>query len=95
MRLIIETDEKTITAAAPISTEPGRGDAIDGGAPAASLFQSVTAAAPARTETGNFGDGIDGGQPPEFLVQALKSAASPARSTTGSESSDGGAARNT
>ena len=94
MRLIIETDEKTITAAAPISTEPGRGDAIDGGAPAASLFQSMTANATPRTESGNFGEGIDGGKPPEFLVQALKSAASPAKST-GSEGSDGGAARNT
>ena len=94
MRLIIETDEKTTTAAAPISTEPSRNDAIDGGAPSASLFQSVTATATTRTETGNFGDGIDGGKPPEFLVQALKSAASPARST-GSENSDGGAARNT
>jgi hypothetical protein len=94
MRLIIETDEKTTTASAPISTEPSRGDAIDGGAPAASLFQSVTGTATSRTESGNFGDGIDGGKPPEFLVQALKSAASPAKSTA-SESNDGGAPRNT
>jgi len=94
MRLIIETEEKSTIAAAPISTESGRGDAIDGGAPAASLFQSMTANATPRTESGNFGEGIDGGKPPEFLVQALKSAASPAKST-GSEGSDGGAARNT
>ena len=72
MRIIIETEEKTTIAAAPISTEPGRADAINGGAPAASLFQSVAATATTLTETGNLAEGIDAGKPPEFLVQALQ-----------------------
>ena len=94
MRVVIESEEKPTIAPGQTSTEPGHVEAINAGAPAASLFQSVTSSATALPETDNFREGIDAGGPPASLLRALQVAGSLTRVTAGGDS-DGGAAPNT
>jgi hypothetical protein len=95
MRVVIESEEKPTIAPGHTSTEPSQIEAINGGPPAASLFQSATATTSTElAETGNFSEGLDAGRPPASLVQALRSTASLTKGTAGG-GSDGGAAPNT
>lgn len=94
MRVVIESEEKPTIAPGHTSTEPSQIEAINGGPPAASLFQSATATSTELAETGNFSEGLDAGRPPASLVQALRSTASLTKGTAGG-GSDGGAAPNT